>query len=109
MDHLVGVFKALSEPLRLRVIHLLLSNGKEAYGEELATALDVPAYQLSRHLKVLRTSGLIHERKAGRWVYYSLDKSNGNPRLLASLRQLLADSEKPPAQPTAEPAIQGVR
>ncbi len=87
MNQLSTVFKALSDPLRLRILRLLLQNGREAYGEELATALRIPAYQLSRHLKVLKTTGLINERREGRWVYYSLDKEH--QALLRPLRQLL--------------------
>ena len=90
MRELGLLFKALSEPLRLRIIHLLLTNGKEAYGEELAKALQIPAYRLSRHLKVLKTSGLIAERREGRWVYYSLANRNG--QLLRALRRLIAES-----------------
>ncbi len=101
MEQLNLIFKALSEPLRLRIVQVLLANGREAYGEELAKELDVPAYQLSRHLKVLKTTGLIHERKEGRWVYYSLAKHNGNNRLLGALRRLLVESE--PAQPRPSP------
>ena len=93
MRELSLLFKALSEPLRIRIIHLLLDNGKEAYGEELARALEIPAYQLSRHLKVLRASGLISERRVGRWVYYSLANRNG--QLLRTLRRLIAGANLP--------------
>jgi len=89
MGKLSLIFKALSDPLRLRIVRLLLRNGKEAYGEELARALDIPAYRLSRHLKVLKATGLINERRVGRWVYYSLTKRNG--QLLGTLRRIIAD------------------
>ena len=92
MEHLSLVFKALSEPLRLAIVQWLFANGKEAYGEELAKALSIPAYRLSRHLKVLKASGLIHERRQGRWIYYSIAKANGNGRLLGTLRRLLAET-----------------
>ena len=93
MRELSLLFKALSEPLRIRIIHLLLDNGREAYGEELARALEIPAYQLSRHLKVLKASGLINERRVGRWVYYSLANRNG--QLLRTLRRLIAGANLP--------------
>lgn len=98
MEQLSQLFKALSEPLRLRIIRWLLSTGKEAYGEELANALGVPAYQLSRHLKVLKATGLIHERKEGRWVYYSVAKHNGHGIILSALKRLLIE---PAAAPVA--------
>jgi ArsR family transcriptional regulator len=93
MGELSLIFKALSDPLRLAIIRLLLRNGHEAYGEELARALDIPAYRLSRHLKVLKATGLISDRRVGRWVYYSLAKRNG--QLLTVLRRLIADVNAP--------------
>ena len=93
METLSVLFRALSEPLRIRIIHLLLHHGKEAYGEELARALNIPAYQLSRHLKVLKTTGLIRERREGRWVYYSLANRHG--ALLQTLRRLIAKADLP--------------
>jgi len=91
MGELSLIFKALADPLRLRIVRLLLRNGQEAYGAQLARALGIPAYQLSRHLKVLKTTGLIHERKEGRWVYYSLAKRNGE--LLEALRRIIAQAK----------------
>jgi ArsR family transcriptional regulator len=91
MGELSAIFKALADPLRLRIVRLLLRNGKEAYGAQLARALGIPAYQLSRHLKVLKTTGLIHERKEGRWIYYSLAKRNGE--LLEALRRIIAQAK----------------
>jgi ArsR family transcriptional regulator len=41
---------------------------------------------VSHHLRTLRASGLLRERRSGRWVYYSLDLDR-----LASLRAALAD------------------
>ena len=93
MGELSLLFKALSEPVRLRIVRLLLDHGREAYGEELAAALGIPPYQLSRHLKVLRTTGLIHERREGRWVYYSVAKHNGDR--LGALCRLIADAKAP--------------
>ena len=88
MRELSLVFKALSEPLRLQIVRLLLNNGREAYGEEIAKSLGIPAYRLSRHLKVLKATGLVCERRAGRWVYYSLP--NTTDHLSAALRELIA-------------------
>ena len=91
MGELSLLFKALSEPLRLQIIERLLSNGKEAFGGELAGALRIPPYRLSRHLKVLKNTGLIRERREGRWVYYSLAKRNS--QLLGMLRQMIAEAK----------------
>ncbi|MBI3324032.1 MAG: winged helix-turn-helix transcriptional regulator [Candidatus Omnitrophica bacterium] len=91
MHELSFVFKALSQPLRLKIVRLLMDRGREAYGDELAKSLRIPAYQLSRHLKVLKAVGLVHERRAGRWVYYSLGDNNGH--LASVMRDLIARAQ----------------
>lgn len=68
------VFEALrtiSEPSRARVI-AFLGQG-ECCVCNLGSALGLSPALASHHLRVLLTSGLIRERRAGRWVYYSLD------------------------------------
>jgi DNA-binding transcriptional ArsR family regulator len=54
LDQLLGV---LADPTRRRVIELLGSGPRRA--GELATAVGMPATALSRHLQVLRSSGLV--------------------------------------------------
>jgi ArsR family transcriptional regulator, arsenate/arsenite/antimonite-responsive transcriptional repressor len=64
-------FKALGEPMRLRLMHLLVAtHGLELCNCELVDALEEPQPNISRHLKILSQAGLIHERHDGRWVYY---------------------------------------
>lgn len=64
------VFKAASEPLRVRILALL------AHGElcvcHLHALLDAPQSTVSRHLAVLRAADLVHARRDGPWVYYRL-------------------------------------
>ena len=93
MYELSNCFRALSEPLRLRIIQLLLKGQKEAYGDEIAQSLGIPAYQLSRHLKILKNAGLVKERKEGRWVYFSIAKEKAY--LFHSVRPLLARAKTP--------------
>ncbi len=56
---LESTFAALSDPTRLAVVQLLREGPRRA--GELAEALDMSAPALSRHLKVLRASGLIQD------------------------------------------------
>jgi ArsR family transcriptional regulator len=64
-------FKALGEPIRLRLMHLLVATrGLELCNCEFVDALGEPQPNISRHLKILSQAGLIHERHDGRWVYY---------------------------------------
>jgi ArsR family transcriptional regulator, arsenate/arsenite/antimonite-responsive transcriptional repressor len=64
-------FKALGEPIRLRLIHLLVvTPGIELCNCEFVDALEEPQTNVSRHLKILTQAGLILARDDGRWVYY---------------------------------------
>jgi ArsR family transcriptional regulator len=47
--------------------------GKEVCVCELVERLDVAQPLLSHHLKALKAAGLVHARKRGRWMFYSLD------------------------------------
>lgn len=62
--------KALADPTRLRILHVL--QGGELCVCELADALGVPQSTLSAHLQVLRHARLVQTRKAAKWTYYAL-------------------------------------
>ena len=89
------VFKALGDPTRLRIIHLLTFAGKELCVCEFVDSLEEPQYNISRHLKELRQAGLLTERKEGGWVYYSLNKDGGNFKdsLFKLVRSISVDKE----------------
>ena len=70
------VFKALSDDTRLRIIRLFVLSQEELCLCELTDALEVSQYNVSRHLKVLVSVGLLVRQKEGRWVYFQL-----NPQL----------------------------
>ncbi len=63
-------FYALSDATRLQVIELLV-NGERCVCE-LQDAIGAAQSRLSFHLRVLREAGLVNDRRAGRWVHYSL-------------------------------------
>jgi ArsR family transcriptional regulator len=63
-------FKILSEPLRLRVLHCLQS-GEKSVGE-LADETRASQPNISKHLKILQTSGMVHRRQDGNMVFYSI-------------------------------------
>jgi ArsR family transcriptional regulator, arsenate/arsenite/antimonite-responsive transcriptional repressor len=66
------VFGALADPTRIRIVRLLLETNEEACLCELSDSLEEPEYKLSRHLKVLKSSGLITSVREGKWVYHGL-------------------------------------
>lgn len=65
------VFKSLADDTRVRIALLLTSQG-ELCVCELTESLQESQPKISRHLAVLRTSGLVLDRRQGQWVYYRL-------------------------------------
>lgn len=65
------VFKALADPVRLRLLNLIAAHpGGEACVCDLTGPFDLSAPTISHHLKVLREAGLIEGERRGTWVYY---------------------------------------
>ncbi|KOU13708.1 ArsR family transcriptional regulator [Streptomyces sp. WM6372] len=79
------MFKALSDPIRLRLLSLIASyEGGEACVCDLIGPFDVSQPTISHHLKVLREAGLVGSERRGTWVYYWV-----LPETLARLSALL--------------------
>ena len=75
LDESVELFKAVADPVRLRLLNLLAAG--EVCVCHLHEALDLPQSTVSRHLAYLRTRGLVVGRKEGLWVHYRLAKPTG--------------------------------
>lgn len=68
---LAGAFKALGDPVRLRLLSLIASRpGEEVCVCELTPQFEQSQPTISHHLKVLREAGLIDCERRGTWVYY---------------------------------------
>ncbi len=82
----VRVFHALSDETRLEIIRLL-RNGEKCVCD-LTEALDAAQSRLSFHLRTLKDAQLVTDRKAGRWVYYTLNEATiaQAQKALASLK-----------------------
>jgi ArsR family transcriptional regulator, arsenate/arsenite/antimonite-responsive transcriptional repressor len=65
-----AIFKALSEPARLRILEML-SHGEQC-ACELLEGLSISQPTLSHHMRVLTDCGLVSGRKEGTWMYYSI-------------------------------------
>ncbi|MEV0296052.1 metalloregulator ArsR/SmtB family transcription factor [Nocardia sp. NPDC050710] len=82
---LAAVFKALSDPVRLRLLSLVASHtGQEACVCDISAGFDVSQPTISHHLKVLREAGLLSSERRGSWVYYRVE-----PAALQQLSTLL--------------------
>jgi ArsR family transcriptional regulator len=66
------LLKALADPVRLRLMSLVLSrDGGEACVCDLTDPFDLSQPTISHHLKVLHDAGLLDRDKRGVWVYYT--------------------------------------
>jgi len=74
MKDVINICKALSDETRLRIIKIL-ENG-ELCVCDINAALDIIQPKGSFHLKVLKRTGLIKDRKQGKWMYYSINSAD---------------------------------
>lgn len=70
---LQNTLKALSDPVRREVLHLL-RDGPMAAGE-IAEHFDITGAAVSRHLSVLKAADLIRDTREGKFIYYDLNAS----------------------------------
>ncbi len=101
-ESLAALFKTLSEPVRLRIVYLLLEAG-ELCVCDLVETLALSQSVVSRHLAYLRNNGLVVTRREGVWIYYRIvgdccaplfehirHCGASNPEMLADLEKLTA-------------------
>lgn len=61
---------ALTDPLRVRIVRLLLE--RELCVCEIERALGEPQYKVSRHLGVLKRAGIVNDWREGTWMHYEI-------------------------------------
>ncbi len=66
----LALFKACSDPTRLRILFLLAM--RELCVCELVEVLEMPQGKISRHLAILKQAQLVCDRRDATWIYYSL-------------------------------------
>ncbi len=87
------IFQSLSDPYRIRIVRLMISVGELCLCE-LSEALEEPEYKLSRHIKILKNSGIITSTREGKWIYHSLVMDQSFLRSLYKSIIDFPDSEK---------------
>jgi ArsR family transcriptional regulator, arsenate/arsenite/antimonite-responsive transcriptional repressor len=97
---LAPMFKALADPVRLRLLSMIASrDGGEVCVCELTPEFELSQPTISHHLKLLRQAGLIDCERRGTWVYYWL-----LPKMTDKLAALLT---RPAGDRLPEPAGAG--
>ena len=73
LSSMAPLFHALSDETRLEIVQML-SHGERCVCE-LQDTLGAAQSRLSFHLKTLKDSGLVTDRREGRWIHYSLSST----------------------------------
>jgi DNA-binding transcriptional ArsR family regulator len=85
-------FDALADGVRRSILLVIAENGECSAGEIADSIERVGRTTVSSHLRVLRTSGVVTERREGRHRYYSLDPEGPTREALEFLQDLLRSS-----------------
>ncbi|MGD1969152.1 MAG: metalloregulator ArsR/SmtB family transcription factor [Desulfobacterales bacterium] len=96
IEQLVEIFKALSDPTRLRLVKLLndcepgICKGGPLCVNALAHQLGVSQSAVSQHLRILRQAGLVSGARRGSFMHYSVDP-DGLEKYREALRETLGE------------------
>lgn len=85
-EDLASVFKVLSNPTRLKIVHAL--SGGELCVCDLAALLGMSASAVSHQLRLLRTMRLVRHRREGKLIYYALDDDHVRQLFTAAMEHL---------------------
>lgn len=94
-EQLVELLRVLSDQVRVRLLFALVSVEELCVGDLTIALSDVSEDQVSYALKLLRTSGLMQNRRAGRVIYYRLADGFPHQLLEHCLRQLMTITANP--------------
>lgn len=93
LEVMVEEFKVLGDKTRLRILSLLQE--RELCVCDLTEVLEISQPGVSQHMRRLRQTGFVNERREGQWIYYSLNM--GNPLiglLLTMFPKVKEDQER---------------
>src|SRR3954471_19491672 len=84
---IAGLFRALSDPARVRIVHVLATSREPVCACEFEEPLALAQPTVSHHLRKLLEAGLVEREQRGKWAYYSLKGDAAqNPGAVADLR-----------------------
>ncbi|OLT13484.1 transcriptional regulator [Pseudonocardia sp. CNS-139] len=85
-------YDALADPVRREILNVLAEREELSAGELSSYIHRVGRTAVSSHLRVLRTAGLIAERRTGRFRYYSVDPTGPVQDVIRELQELIQGS-----------------
>ena len=110
VDRLVALGRALSDPIRVRMLSMMAegrsccdfsesgvpaSEGEEGICVcEFEEVFGMGQSKVSYHIKKLKDAGLVREERRGKWSFYSLDRGTARELLAEAADRLLSAPEK---------------
>jgi DNA-binding transcriptional ArsR family regulator len=84
------IMRALAHPLRLRIVQFIDAQ-TSACVNDIHKAVDIEQSIASQHLRILRMAELVHTRREGKFVFYSIDyeKLREAARIAAQLAHMV--------------------
>jgi ArsR family transcriptional regulator, arsenate/arsenite/antimonite-responsive transcriptional repressor len=76
---LAGVHRALADPTRIQMVHILAAASEPVCVCDFTAAFDLGQPTISHHLAKLRDAGLVTSFKRGIWAFYQLNPSMSEP------------------------------
>lgn len=70
---LAAGFKALGDPHRVAILHLLAVTAEPVCVVDVERHIDLAQSTISHHLKTLVDAGIISRERRGKWSYYSIE------------------------------------
>ncbi|TCB82378.1 metalloregulator ArsR/SmtB family transcription factor [Acinetobacter sp. ANC 4173] len=99
----INFFKCLADETRFNIVMLVVLNHEQCVCD-LTEKLQLSQPKISRHLALLRSSGLLQDRRQGQWVYYSL-----NPNLPTWCVDILNTLNNADLQPQIENSFSQIK
>ena len=81
-----AVMKAVADPTRVRILKMLEPG--ELCVCQIIAVLALSPSTVSKHLSLLKSAGLVNDRKEKKWIHYSLDRASEDPYVEGILREL---------------------
>jgi ArsR family transcriptional regulator len=102
-------FDALSDRVRRRILSVLGDEGELTVTDITERVGAVGRTTISSHLRILRTSGIVRERRVGRNRYYSLDTEGAVRDAFTYLQSIMRESVDDLQQATSPTPQEGRR
>ena len=81
-----SVMKAVADPTRVRILKVL--EGGEMCVCQVIAVIALGQSTISKHLFLLKSAGLVRDRRDRKWIHYSLARKDASPYAALALRNL---------------------